>query len=113
MNSGHCVRLVLPDTNDGVITKVLDRITERWSGCTHWYGWGTWQPDGDGSRVRERIVIVECSVGRWTNRVRKWWHDLAAEAAKLSDQECVFSSVRSERALLANRDGTIRYIGVE
>lgn len=112
MNTGHCVRLVLPDRDEGAQGELLDRITERWGGCTCFRGFGLWIPE-QGDRYREPIVIVECSVGHWTNQTRQWWHKLASDAALLLDQECVFLSVRSERALLADRDGTIRYTGSE
>lgn len=115
MNSGHCVRLVLPNQNLTILTGIEDRIVERWGGCTCFRGFGLWdRPDDDGvTHMREPIVIVECSVGRWTNQTRQWWHELAADAAKLLDQECVFLSVRSERALLADRNGGVEYIGAE
>lgn len=112
MNSGHCVRLVLPDQNKAVQGKILARITKRWGGCTLWSGEGNWRSNRD-ERIREWVVIIECSVGQWTNQTRQWWHELAADAARLLDQKSVFLSVRSERALLADRDGSIRYIGSE
>ena len=104
---GHLVRIVVPDNfkPNLRLRGVVERITQRWGGCTCYSADGYW---GCGEIIRDDVVVCECSVGEY---VAQWWHELAKEIAREFDQECVYLSVREETAMLVDQGGVVKYIG--
>ena len=99
---GHCVRLIIPDRDEGEQADILDRIVSRWEGVTVTQGFGLW--NGPKDRVREPILILECSVhGTWAES-RLWWKELTQDACRLFGETCVFLSRRDESAMLVYPD---------
>jgi len=98
---GHCVRLIIPDVpNDAASQALIDTITGRWGGVTMTTGRGLWRSDKTGLLCGDNIAILEVSIGRWSIDTRAWWVSLANRAREEFGEECVFLSVRSERAWL-------------
>lgn len=100
----HTVRLILPDLLEGVTTDILQRITRKYGGMTMFSGRGLWVAS-DGLIAGDSSDIVECHVKTWTDNDREWWYGLAAEAARLLDQECIYLSVRPETVAFIGQDG--------
>lgn len=98
---GVCVRLILPDRDEGVQGEILDLIVSKWKGVTVTKGFGLW--DGPNGRTTDPVRILECSIPpRQYDDV--WWGRLATEAGVMLGEECVFLSTRDERATLVYPD---------
>lgn len=106
---GHRVRLIIPDHREAAITPIIGKVIGRWGGCTIGLAYGWWS-EKDGKPVRDKLSVLECSIGEWTPQVRIWWVDLANVVRKSWDQDCVFLSVVGETAMLIS-DATEEIIG--
>lgn len=109
---GVCVRLILPDRDEGVQAEILDRIVSRWDGVTVTRGFGLWNsPKG---RHRDPILVLECSIHAEITEIEcwpewwVWWNELAKIVRIQSGETCVFLSVRSETGVLVYADRTER-----
>lgn len=111
---GHCVRLVIPDVAgcESTIAEVMGRIARRYGGCTSYKGQGVYFSDDKECCISDHVVIVECSFGWLQASDKSWWTQLSADIAESFKQECVFLSVREERARLIGPDGLTRAIGL-
>jgi len=101
---GHCIRLMLPDRDEGAQGEILDRIVSRWDGVTVTRGFGLWNEPK--CRVREPFLILECSIPVWDENSEVWWDETSREACILFGETCIFLSVRSENAMLVYPDYT-------
>ena len=99
---GHCVRLILPNRDEGAQAEILDRIVSRWDGATVTRGFGLW--NGPKGRIRESILVLECSIPVWNEDSEVWWDATSRVACILFGETCVFLSVRSENAMLVYPD---------
>ncbi len=88
---GYFVRLIVPTDNEQSIVSIVGRIVGHWGGCTVTTGYGWWQ--GKDGYVKDKVSIIECSIGVWDGPTRTWWHDLADAVRVEWDQESVFLSV--------------------
>ena len=99
-NVGHCVRIILPGglKNEAHTKPFYDSIIKKWGGLTVLPGFGYWSPDS--TDLPDQVDIAECSVGVWDTPTQYWWTDLCREARKVFNEECIYLSVREERAVL-------------
>lgn len=95
---GHRVRLVIPTDNEQEIAPIIGRVIGRWDGCTVTSGYGWW--NSGGKTIRDKLSVLECSLGVWDQNAREWWHCLSDVVRVQQNQECVFLSVVTEHAEL-------------
>lgn len=108
---GHRVRLIIPTDNEQEIGPIIGRIIGRWGGLTVTSGVGWWR--GNNGWVRNKLSVLECSIGLWDQTTREWWYDLAKIVRIEWSQDCVFLSVAEEHAKLIGPGGMVRVIGRE
>lgn len=105
-NTGHRVRLVVPTDNEQAIAPIIGRITGRWGGCSVTSGYGWWS-DKNSEPIRDKLSVLECSIGLWDEDARSWWTDLADVVRCGWKQDCVFLSVVPEDAVLVFGPGQV------
>jgi hypothetical protein len=106
---GTCVRLVVPildgPENAAIRRGILEAISDQFGGATYWEGSGHCiGPNREG--VSDKVLIVECSIGRWDETSENAWLHIAHVVRSLLKQESVFLSVRDETAWLVRDNGT-------
>lgn len=113
---GHCVRLIVPTDKEAELGPIIGRIIGRWDGVTILDGTGWWSPpvgnqdDDTKYPVRDKLSILECSIGLWDLDAREWWCDLAAVVCRTFGQDCIFLSVTQETAMLVGCNGVGRFV---
>lgn len=106
---GYNVRLLVPTDNEVELAPIVGRVLGRWGGVTVSDAVGWWS-DSSGTPIRDKLSVLECSIGLWDQAARDWWHDISDVVRSTFDQDCVFLSVVEEHAKLIGRDG-IEVIG--
>ncbi len=109
---GHKVRIIIPSDNEVAISPIIGRIIGRWGGCTVTSAYGWWSPDKGEPPVRDKLSVVDTSIGEWNGVIRHWWMDLADVIRREWKQTTVFLSVTGETAFLVS-DLPTRVIGQE
>ena len=96
---GYNVKLILPTESEAEANPIIGRVVGAWQGCTITPGFG-WGLNKNGKPVRDRLLILRCTVPYWDKNVKAWWRDLAEVARTTWNQASVFLSVSEERAEL-------------
>ena len=89
---GHCVRLLVPTDNEGELAPILGRVIGRWGGVTVSDASGWWT-DNNGTPVKDKLSVLDCSIGLWDQAARDWWFDISDVVRAEWKQDCVFLSV--------------------
>lgn len=106
--TGIRVRIIFPSLYDNV--EFVQRIVDRWGGCTMHQGEGRWFSDSQRETMVDQLCICDTKIGKWTESCQKWWVALAADVARKYKQECVYLSTVPETAWLVTADGMKRTI---
>lgn len=89
---GHCVRLLVPTDNEQVLAPIIGRVVGRWGGVIVSDASGWWT-NGNGDAIKDKLSVLECSIGVWDHAARLWWFDIVDVVRVTWKQDSVMLTV--------------------